>query len=112
MILGKFREGALIHDIYNPGLNSWYRDALARQDVISLSCKVRYLDRKGRVEHATLAITTTNLNSTLTCHRKRPSQVYSCLKVDWSDAYCRSNYPSTSHRIPREALIKLVFIAR
>lgn len=44
------REGVLTPDIYEPTLNTLYRDPLAHYGAVALSCRVNDPDRKGKVE--------------------------------------------------------------
>jgi transposase len=44
------KEGVLTPDIYDPSLNSLYRDVLAHYGVVALPCRVGDPDRKGKVE--------------------------------------------------------------
>ena len=50
VVLDNLREGVLLADSHDPGLNPLYRDVLAHYGVTALPCKVRDPDRKGKVE--------------------------------------------------------------
>ncbi|MBV8572804.1 MAG: transposase family protein, partial [Acidobacteriaceae bacterium] len=50
VILDNLREGVLAPDIYDPALNPLYKDLLQHYGVVTLPCRVRDPDRKGKVE--------------------------------------------------------------
>ncbi len=50
VVLDNLREGMLTPDIYDPILNSLYRDVLAPYGVTALPCRVGDPDRKGKIE--------------------------------------------------------------
>jgi len=50
VVLDNLREGVLVPDIYDPALNSLYKDVLQHYEVVALPCRVRDPDRKGKVE--------------------------------------------------------------
>jgi transposase len=50
VVLDNLREGVLMPDIYDAGLNPLYRDVLAHYGVVALPCRVGDPDRKGKVE--------------------------------------------------------------
>lgn len=52
IVLDNLREGVLQPDIYDPELNTTYRELLAHYGVTALPCRVRDADRKGKVERA------------------------------------------------------------
>ncbi len=50
VVLDNLKEGVLTPDLYDPTINSLYRDVLAHYGVVPLPCRVRDPDRKGKVE--------------------------------------------------------------
>lgn len=50
IVLDNLKEGVLAPDIYDPTLNTVYRDMLAHYGCTALPCRVRDPDRKGKVE--------------------------------------------------------------
>jgi len=50
VVLDNLREGVLAADIYDPTLNSLYRDVLKHYNIHPLPCRVAHPDRKGKVE--------------------------------------------------------------
>ena len=50
VVLDNLREGVLTPDIYEPTLNSLYRDVLQHYGATALPCRVQDPDRKGKVE--------------------------------------------------------------
>ena len=50
IVLDNLREGVLIPDIYDPTLNSLFRDVLAHYGAVAMPCRVQDPDRKGKVE--------------------------------------------------------------
>lgn len=50
VVLDNLAEGVLKADIYDPSLNTLYRDVLAHYNVVALPCRVGDPDRKGKVE--------------------------------------------------------------
>jgi transposase len=52
VVLDNLGEGVLTPDIYDPALNTLYRDVLAHYGAVALPCRVGDPDRKGKVESA------------------------------------------------------------
>ena len=50
VVLDNLREGVLVPDIYDPGLNPLYRDVLAHYGAVAMPCRIQDPDRKGKVE--------------------------------------------------------------
>jgi transposase len=50
VVLDNLKEGVLVPDIYDPGLNPLYRDMLAHYGAAALPCRIKDPDRKGKVE--------------------------------------------------------------
>jgi transposase len=50
VVLDNLKEGVLVPDIYDPTLNSLYRDVLAHYGAVPLPCRIQDPDRKGKVE--------------------------------------------------------------
>ena len=50
VVLDNLREGVLSPDIYDPALNTLFRDVLAHYGAVALPCRVRDPNRKGKVE--------------------------------------------------------------
>jgi len=50
VVLDNLREGVLVPDTYDPGLNPLYRDVLAHYGAIAMPCRIQDPDRKGKVE--------------------------------------------------------------
>jgi transposase len=50
VVLDNLKEGVVTPDVYDPTLNSLYRDMLAHYGVVALPCRVGDPDRKGKVE--------------------------------------------------------------
>ena len=52
VVLDNLKEGVLVPNIYDPGLNPLYRDVLAHYGAVALPCRIKDPDRKGKVESA------------------------------------------------------------
>jgi transposase len=52
VVLDNLKEGVLVPNIYDPGLNPLYRDVLAHYGALALPCRIKDPDRKGKVESA------------------------------------------------------------
>src|SRR5712664_1230335 len=50
VVLDNLREGVAVPDIYDPTVNSLFRDVLAHYGVVALPCRIQDPDRKGKVE--------------------------------------------------------------
>jgi transposase len=50
VVLDNLKEGVLMPDIYDPGVNPLYRDVLAHYGVVAMPCRIQDPDRKGKVE--------------------------------------------------------------
>jgi transposase len=50
VVLDNLREGVLVPDVYDPGLNPLYRDVLAHYGAVAMPCRIQDPDRKGKVE--------------------------------------------------------------
>jgi transposase len=50
LVPDNLREGVVTADVYDPQINSLYRDMLAHYGVVALPCRVGHPDRKGKVE--------------------------------------------------------------
>jgi len=50
VVLDNLREGVLVPDVYDPGLNPLYRDVLKHYGAVALPCRAGDPDRKGKVE--------------------------------------------------------------
>ena len=50
IVLDNLREGVLSPDLYDPSLNSLYRDVLAHYGAVAMPCRIQDPDRKGKVE--------------------------------------------------------------
>jgi len=52
VVLDNLKEGVLVPNVYDPGLNPLYRDVLAHYGAVALPCRIKDPDRKGKVESA------------------------------------------------------------
>ncbi len=68
VVLDNLKEGVLLPDVYDPGVNPLYRDVLAHHGVVAMPRRVRDPDRKGQGRvghrpHASTSITSERLPS-------------------------------------------------
>ena len=52
VVLDNLKEGVLVPNVYDPGLNPLYCDVLAHYGAVALPCRIKDPDRKGKVESA------------------------------------------------------------